>query len=345
MMKTICLLSILIWSGIVFGQKSLDVQDFSKDYYGKVYLENPSEVFSKGWVAIYEKKSNKQIIKVISDELISEISNGKVRANVKQLPYGEQSVIIYEDFNFDGVEDFAIMDGQNSCYHGPSFKIFLAVKDKRKFVLNQSFTRLAQEYCGMFDVDRTEKKIRTMTKSGCCWHQYSEFVVANNKPFAIKIIEEDGMLAFPLVYLTTKIWNGKKMVENSIRTIIWEDENIKILFSFKTVKNKQLILYRQNDQLHYAFLNKSGNIDFNYPRDSEQIFPMFMLDLNENSSELSFINESATYRIYETADKKIGVKVMVNGKLSDISGRIESRKGSLGKLIDENLSNLTFNND
>jgi CRISPR/Cas system-associated endoribonuclease Cas2 len=29
-----------------------------------------------------------------------------------------------------------------------------------------------------------------MTKSGCCWHQYSTFVVEDNKPKVVEIIEE-----------------------------------------------------------------------------------------------------------------------------------------------------------
>ena len=40
--------------------------------------------------------------------------DGKVRSNIKEIPYGEQSQILYEDYNFDGVPDLALMDGQNS---------------------------------------------------------------------------------------------------------------------------------------------------------------------------------------------------------------------------------------
>ena len=72
------------------------------------------------------KKNKKQLIKINSDELTFTLHKGKVLANVKELPYGKQSSILYEDFNFDGIKDFAIMDGQNSCYHGPSFQIYLA---------------------------------------------------------------------------------------------------------------------------------------------------------------------------------------------------------------------------
>lgn len=341
MKNLVCLLLILTATAIVFGQKTFEAQDFSKDYYGKVYLENPSEVFSKGWVAIYEKKTNKQLIKVESEELISETEDGKVKANVKQLPYGEQSLIIYDDFNFDGIKDFAVMDGQNSCYHGPSFQIYLGGKIKGRFILNKSFTRLAQEYCGMFDIDKTAGKISTMTKSGCCWHQFSEYIVVNNTPKAVKIVEDEAM-SFPFNSITTEIWNGKRMVKTSVRTVDFENEELKVLFSFLTKTNNQIILFSYGDELHYALINRKENVEFAFPKDSEQENPAFTLDSKENPTTLSFTNKGVTYKVYETGNEKIGVQLNVNGKLSDISGDITSKKGSLRKLVDANLTNITF---
>jgi hypothetical protein len=73
-MKNFALLFLILTAAAVpaFAQKTFEVQDFSKDYFGKVYLETPSEVFSKGWVAIYDKKTKRQLIKVNSEELTSE---------------------------------------------------------------------------------------------------------------------------------------------------------------------------------------------------------------------------------------------------------------------------------
>ncbi len=340
MKNLFCLLMILAMTSIVAGQRTYEVQDFSEDYYGKVFLENPSEVFSKGWVAIYQKKTNKQLIKVDSEELIGDTDEGKIKVNIKELPYGEQSVIIYEDFNFDSIKDFAVMDGQNSCYHGPSFQIYLGGKVKGKFTLNQGFTRLAQEYCGMFQVDAKEKKLSTMTKSGCCWHQYSEFIVVNNKPKAIKIVEDEAM-NFPFITSSTEIWDGKKMVKTSARTIDFAESESKILLSFKTKNGEnEIVLFNYDNQLNYIFVNKNGNIDFAYPRDSELENPTFTLDSKENPTTLSFINKGVTYKIYET--EKIGVQVNVKGKLSDFSGELTTQKGSLRKLIEENLANMTI---
>ena len=337
------LLIILVSTDAISGQKTFEVQDFSNDFYGKVYLESPSEVFSKGWVAIYEKKTNRQLIKVDSEELISDTDEEKVRVNVKKLPYGEQSLIMYEDFNFDSIKDFAIMDGQNSCYHGPSYQIYLGGKVKNKFVLNPAFTQLAQDYCGMFDVDRGKKTISTMTKSGCCWHQYSEYIVVGNAPKVVKIVEEDAT-KFPLIDVSTETWNGKKMVKTTARTIDLNEENeVKVLFSFKTQKNGgEVVLLRREDVLYYVFINEKQNVEFAYPFDSEQENPTFTLDSNGNQTTLIFTNKGVTYKIYETENEKIGVQVDAGGKSSNITGNLATRKGSLRQLTGENLSNVVL---
>ena len=335
-------LLMLILATFSFGQKTFDVQDFSDDYYGKVYLEQPSEVFSKGWVAIYQKKTNRQLIKINSEELVGDTEDGKIKANVHELPYGEQSSIIYEDFNFDGIKDFAIMDGQNSCYHGPSFQIYLGGKLKGQFVLSKSFTRLAQEYCGMFEVNQEEKMISTMTKSGCCWHEYSDYKVINNIPRAVKTVEEDAR-NFPLLDVSTGTWNGKRMITTSARNLNFDDEELKVLLSFN-IKNgeKQVVLYEYQSQLGYALINKNQNVEFAYPQDSPQEESNFQLDSKENPTTLSFSNKKATYKIYQTADGKIGVRVSVGGKMTDIPGDPNSLKGTLNELSARNLENLSF---
>jgi hypothetical protein len=345
MKNLLWLLLFVISTGVVFGQKTFEVQDFSDDFYGKVYLEQPSEVFSKGWVAIYTKKTNRQLIKVVADELTSPDEEGKIKANVKELPYGEQSMIMYEDFNFDSIKDFAIMDGQNSCYHGPSFKIYLGTKVKNKFVLNPAFTTLAQEYCGMFEVNAEKKTLSTMVKSGCCWHQFSEYIIVGNAPKAVKIIEEDAT-KFPLLEVSTETWNGKKMVKTTSRKLDANEENgIKVLFSFKTTTGgDEIALLSSEEMLYYVFINEKQDVDFAYPTDSEseQEEPVFTFESNANQSTLSFTNKNATYKIYETPDGKIGVRVDAGAKSSDISGNPSTRKGSLSQLKGEKLTNVVL---
>jgi hypothetical protein len=343
-------MKILLWiclflglGATVFGQKTFEVQDFSDNFYGKVHIEEPSEVFSKGWVGIFEKKTDRQLIKLDVEQLTTP-DGEQAKANVKELPYGEQSQIIYDDFNFDGVKDFAIMDGQNSCYGGPSFQIYLAGKGKNKFVLNPDFTRLAQDYCGMFDVDAEKKTISTMVKSGCCWHEFSEFIVIGNKPRAIKIVEEE-LGGLPFVKTTTQTWKGNKMVKTTSRTADFKDSgDVAVLMSFKTANNSEVVLFIYGEELQYAFVDKTGNVEFTYPHDagSEQEISPFTLDAKGKQLTLSFTNKGVTYKIDEIENEKIAVLINAKGKLTAMAGNPATRKGSLRQLTVEKLSNVVL---
>ena len=37
------------------------------------------------------------------DELSFDLHDGEIMANIAEIPYGEYSVLIYEDYNFDGM--------------------------------------------------------------------------------------------------------------------------------------------------------------------------------------------------------------------------------------------------
>lgn len=240
-------------------QVTFTVEGFSERYFGKLYISDTAEVFSKGWVAVYDKKTKAQLIKVSADELTFDLHDGKVLANIMQLPYGEQSQIIYEDFNFDGRKDFAIMDGQNSCYHGPSFRIYLA--SAQGFQFSKAFTRLAQEYCGMFQIDVKTKEIMTMTKSGCCWHQFSRFKVKNNKPYAVVVLEEGmGEGGVTWNYVKDSLVNGQ-MKTSRFSYLADEEMADSVFLKLSFLNGKALQLFHYNGTLYYAFTAKDETIE------------------------------------------------------------------------------------
>lgn len=341
-MNTYPALFLALSSSLAIAQETYTVNNFSDDFYGEIYIEDSGEVFSKGWIAIVDKKTNREIIKVESDELALSLHEGKAVANIKELPYGEQSLIMYEDYNFDGKKDFAIEDGQNSCYHGPSFKIYLA--DSNKFTFNADFTRLAQEYCGMFEVNAAEKKLATMTKSGCCWHQFSEFVVENNKPKAIRIIEEDGMSRPPFFIHSEETWNGRKMVKTTEKRLDLEESTVNVVLSFEVEnKDKQVVLLDAGDKtLIYAVVKKNGVVEFSYPEDPDKRDSKFKFDTTINLRTLAFGNKKATYTLYEdTENTAFGIKINVDGKTYDWKGLEKTKKGSLA-LDKEEFDNVVM---
>jgi hypothetical protein len=322
------------------AQIEFKIDNFSKDYYGKVNVADTNDVFVKGWVGLFDAKSNKELIHVESEELAFSFHSGKVLANIQELPYGEQSLIIYEDFNFDGKKDFAIENGQNSCYHGPSFVIYLA--NKYGFQFDPDFTELAQDYCGLFGVDKEKQQLNTMTKSGCCWHQYSVYNIVNNKPFAIKIIEED-YTKMPYAYNTIKTWNGKKMVESYEQILDTANSEIKLLFTFTIEENKkQVVLFKDmNGILNYCLLKRNGQVEFKYPNEEKYETSNFLYSRNVEGDMLSFTNNSATYIIKEPKQGAAKVEVQINNKWYVLKAIKSSAKGTLSNIDKHKLTNIS----
>ncbi|MGD9588043.1 MAG: hypothetical protein AB7V11_04000 [Pyrinomonadaceae bacterium] len=113
------------------------------------------------------------------------------KANVTNR-YDDQSVINFEDLNFDGVDDVAICDGTNGGYGMPSYQIFLYSTTKKHFVFSRSFTRMNYGGLGMFETDPKRKMHFVYTKSGCCWHQTQGFDVYRGKPRKVYELIEDA---------------------------------------------------------------------------------------------------------------------------------------------------------
>src|SRR5690606_17055660 len=241
--------------------------------------------------------------------------------NIKELPYGSQSVLLYEDYNFDGIKDFALMNGYGSCYGGPSFDIYLAVENG--FEYSEAFSVLSNEYCGMFDVDNETQTIHTMTKSGCCWHQFSEFKVIDNEPKPVKITERSYLSYNNFIEVTEITYNNGK-----------EKSTTNLYFPFEEMMS-QIIVYfeleKSEKSVEFYFPQPDGNEtewDFNY---------------HQNEETLTFSNEEAQYRIYET-DDSVGIKVTTNGKTYDMQGVKSTAIGSLKNMKLIKLTNILIQN-
>ena len=327
------------------GQQLFRIQHFSNKYYGTVWLAKPRETLSPGWVAVYDQATGKRLLKVEADELAAKVTKGQVKAGVHELPYGEQSVLQYEDFNFDGIKDLAIEDGLNSCYHGPSFRVYLGLGTG--FVFSNSFTELAQEYCGLFEVDKTRKRLSTMTKDGCCWHEFNEYVVRNNAPLLVKSVKEDAH-NMPFVETTTQTWNGRAMVSSSATILDLEEDDMKPVFSFKLLTSgKKMVLFSDGEKLGYALLTAAGKVEFNYPASLGNSHPNdFTLDISGTTKTLLFKNGNVQYRLSDNlrnlASPERSIVVVTPTKTVSLPGRPGTGQGSLSRLATLKLLNVTI---
>lgn len=159
-----------------------------------------------GKISLYTKGSKQLVQQLASEDLYFYLQDKQQPSvNVIQL-YDEQSPLIFDDFNFDGQQDLAIRNGNNSSYGGPSYDVYVFNKTRKKFVLSDELTTLAVENLGMFQTDHQRKRLITFAKSGCCYHETSEYTVVPGKGLQMmQQLIEDATGAAEQVKVTTRI--------------------------------------------------------------------------------------------------------------------------------------------
>jgi hypothetical protein len=206
---------LLLFSSIFcFAENRFSIANGSKNYTAEIIVEKCEDKAceGKGTVKLYDKKTNELFQIFPSDDLRFDINeNSGPSVNIVQL-YGEQSPLIFDDFNFDGIEDLAIRNGSKGSYGAPSFDVYLYDIKKRQFVLNKELTALATDNLGMFSTDKKRKRLITFFKSGCCWHLTTEYTFEPRRGL-LKVyeLEEDAtIIDGETVKVTTRELIGKK---------------------------------------------------------------------------------------------------------------------------------------
>jgi len=198
-----------------FGQKKFEIKNGSKKYIAEIIVENCSEENCQGYgtVKLIDKR-NKTVIQTFTSEDLNLYLDQNPSVNIIQLS-NEQSPLIFLDFNFDGNEDLAIRNGNNSSYGGPSYDVYVSNSSKTKFFFSDELTKLAVENLGMFETDNKRKRIITYSKSGCCWHQKTEYIVVPKKGLKLVYSQEENATGGEFVKVTTK-----ELIKNKWKTKI-----------------------------------------------------------------------------------------------------------------------------
>jgi hypothetical protein len=181
---------------LYFSQSNFEIKEGSKQFDAKITVQNceGDTCSGEGIIKLINKKSKKVFQTLKSDDLYFYLNKDQQPSvNVIQL-YNEQSPLIFDDFNFDGSEDIAVRNGNQSGYGGPSYDIYVYNSTKKQFVPSEGLTALAYENLGMFQTDQKRKRIITFAKSGCCWHITTEYAVIPKKGLQkVYELEEDAM--------------------------------------------------------------------------------------------------------------------------------------------------------
>jgi hypothetical protein len=118
--------------------------------------------------------------------------------------YDDQGVVDVGDFDFDGREDFAVQVGHDGPYGGPTFVVYLDSPRAGRFVASDPLSELTRTTLGMFQVDAARRRLVTLAKSGCCWHETTEYEVAGGRPVAVVVVTEDAITEDGFVVTTSR---------------------------------------------------------------------------------------------------------------------------------------------
>jgi len=314
------------------------IKDFSKRFYAKINLDEDqtNQVFKSGKISILTINGNKEIYSIESNSITIEVEhNGKQKM---EIPYNNQDVILFQDFNFDNEMDLAISESYSS--KGPSYSISLYKNDA--FVFDSEFTEIIKNSQGNFELDASSKNIYTTSSGGCCYHSYSTYDVKNGRAFLISEVVTEIDFAFKIK--KNRKWENGKFIETVKRTVDLNQDGITEIMSFQLLdKNKRVVLYNLNDRtLNYVLINGEDTSEFFYPIQTVYKNPDFIVSISGN--ELTFRNKDVQYKIYQKFKTgqltDIGVLVSVESKEYDLKGDIKSLKGNINKKAISKLDNV-----
>jgi hypothetical protein len=303
------------------------VPEFSAEYAATVAVEDAADSYSAGRVDVVERATGKPLLRVEGHALPLEPG---------------PDVVIHADFDFDGRPDLAIRDGNNSCYNGPSYQVFL--RRGKSFKQSAAFTELAQEYCGMFEVDAAHKQLGTYTKSGCCYHGFQSFDVVRGQPRLLEEISEDRSL-YPAYVRTTRHSRGSpEQVELNLD--VMDDSGATLVLAFDIVgkPERHVEVFAVDGQLDYALVHGPGReVELSYrvhvaPTAATASAAPFVW--NAADRELSFQNGAYRYVIHDSK-QRLGVSVEHGDQHSFLAGNPTSRIGDLAELESLELENAT----
>lgn len=207
------------------GQHRFELKSGSEKYNAEITVKDcdGEKCSGNGTIELKDKKTSRNVQTLTSDDLYFYLNKDQLPSvNIIQL-YDEQSPLIFKDFNFDGSEDIAIRNGNESSYGGPSYDVYVYNATKKQFVPSEELTSLAFENLGMFQTDSKRKRLITFSKSGCCWHITTEYQILPKKGLdKVYELEEDAMGGGEFVKVTKRQKIKNKWVAKTKRYPIKE---------------------------------------------------------------------------------------------------------------------------
>ncbi|WP_053187849.1 XAC2610-related protein [Pseudomonas thivervalensis] len=165
------LLSTVLAAPAVAEPRAFSVNDRSGQYLVEVLFASPPEDPHQLAQAFFTVRDSKTL--EVLQQLQTPAGNVPVDRNgkVDNWLLGPQSLLYFDDFNFDGRQDLAIRNGNHpDAIYTPTFDVYLQDPQTTQWVLNPALTSLAKEDSkGMFSVSPLDGVLLSQTDRDDRW--------------------------------------------------------------------------------------------------------------------------------------------------------------------------------
>lgn len=180
------------------AQNYFELPNVSKTYNVIANIEScrDKKCSGKTTIDLYDKSTMKKYQTLSSNDFYLDFDETR-----KPILDSLKNSIIFDDFNFDGIDDVAVRNG-SSNNKNPFYEVYINDSAKQ-FVLNDDFTSLIRSNSVMFKRDSEHQRIITYREDGCCWNLSSEYQFFPNKGL-VKVLEFEEDMRDPKKVITVK---------------------------------------------------------------------------------------------------------------------------------------------
>jgi hypothetical protein len=178
---------------LCLAQNHFEMDEISKNYRVSIDIAtcNEKECFGKTSLNFINKNTSEKLPTLISENFTFNIETDSL--NSKKINFEDAKIpLIFDDFNFDGHEDLALINGSSRNADKYLYDIFIYDSIQKQFLLSEGLTDLVKDNSGMFTADAGRKRLVIHSKSGCCIHTTKEYeVIQGRDPLKVYEFEED----------------------------------------------------------------------------------------------------------------------------------------------------------
>ncbi|MDA6068071.1 hypothetical protein NJT12_00440 [Flavobacterium sp. AC] len=344
-LKIYLIIFLLTAVSTLHAQKAYFINDFMKGY-TLYFVRDTTNSEIKEYYKLTENESKKIALEYGTKEL----STPQINKTAKTTTFksiSNKNISVLGDVNFDGRPDIIIFYPElfdEGCY-SPQATASIFINTPAGFVPSPNISSIYDNtHCvrgGSFEINPKYKRIITSSSGGAALHGIEHFTVTGKEAKMLSSYVEDGFVEGPFSQITGKRWENNQYVPFTSLSLYESSLNERKLLAFDTKNGKgRVILFKADNILYYAFQQNDEYkfVSFAHPSSPEKAGKAIFKFRKQNADyELEFNSGNIKYLIYETPNA-VGIKINVNGKISDWQGM--DKEGTLSSLTNAKFVNL-----